>query len=217
MTVNKCSKQYQLRDKISSSASFCFAIFFFFSQSSIVEFSFPDFIFIFIFLSMFWFFFLFFFSSLAINFNLQSLLQLCLKTVSRKTKHSFSCDSCKAVFTSAKTHLAFHSIFKFHPVFRWIFKRQQTVMKRKKEEKKRFFRLRISEKTFSTSRGIFIYGQNNVCSKKRAGVSDSYFSICKAQKKMLWENAGEGSSKKKSTAAMWKTSHSHKRNINFLS
>lgn len=164
MTVNKCSKQYQLRDKISSFASFCFASFFYAEFDCRVFFS------RFFFLSLFWFFLLF------TRHQLQSLLQLCLKTVSRKAKQSFSSHSCKAVFASAKTHIAFRSVFKFHPVFRWIFKRQRTAMK------KRFFRLRISKDFFHIARNFHLWSKQRVF-KEACRCLRLLFSIaCNAQK-----------------------------------
>lgn len=104
MTVNKCSKQYQLRDKISSLSTF----FFLFDRFRDVRLS--------SFLSRFFTFLpfnvLIFF--LLARHQLQSLLQLCLKTVSRKGKYFFLKSRSGFVVRVAKTHLAFHFIIEFH-------------------------------------------------------------------------------------------------------
>lgn len=157
MTSNKFSKQYQLRDKISSLATF-FLLFDRFCDVRLSSFLSPIFFF-----STFqcFDFFYFYFRSPSTSITSSTLSQSSFaqrKILFLSSQSQSGCEGHKNA-----SCISFHRLSSIQ--FCWIFKRQQRCSKK-------FFRLRIRKSFFFSSTGIFIYGQNNVRSKKRAGVSN---------------------------------------------
>lgn len=181
MTANKCSKQYQLRDKISSLASFFFffAMFLLSSIVRLLKFSFPDFFNVLIF-------------SLAINFNHFFNFVLKQFRAERDQKKTVFFIVVKRFRALQKAHIAFHFIFQFHPVSLNI---QATATSKK------LFRLILSAEILIFSlllaeRNFHLWSKQRVFKEACRCLRDSYFSARQTHKKhFATGNAGKGKKK----------------------